>query len=121
MRPFCTLLPCTPSFAARSNPFTQQVGAAAGTAAANAAVDQVASSARTGAFGAWGGGIGNTQSTNQSADYTPSAPALNGGGGDGNLAAREAALARREAELSRREAQLAAAGASGGVVKVSLS
>jgi hypothetical protein len=97
-----------------SNPFAGQATQAAGQAAANAAAESVATSARTGVFGAWGGG-GGTTATNQSADYA--VPAVNGGGGD--LAAREAALARREAELNRREAQLAAGmAASGGVIKV---
>lgn len=105
---------------AYSNPFAQQVGAAAGTAAVNAATEQAATSARTGAFGAWGGGLGSSgPAASQSSDYPT--PALNGGaaaGGGGDLAAREAQLARREAELSRREAQLASATAqSGGVIK----
>lgn len=119
-RPACSLH-CLPvmSPCSCSNPFAQQVGATAGTAAVNAATEQAATSARTGAFGAWGGGMGSSgAAASQSTDYPT--PALNGGaGGGGDLAAREAQLARREAELSQREAQLASATAqSGGVIKV---
>jgi hypothetical protein len=97
-----------------SNPFAQQAAAASAEQAASAAADK----RQSGAFGAWGAGVGSAP-TAAAAPEAPSnvfahaVPAVNGGGG---MSGREAELQRREAELAKREAALAA---GGGVLKVS--
>jgi hypothetical protein len=105
-----------------SNPFQQN--------AATGATDSDAEAPRQQAYGAWGGGIGNTQPAPAAAAATggrggflgnfgrkqePAAtapPAIqafnvsNGAAAAGMTGSREADLARREAELARREAEL---------------
>jgi hypothetical protein len=105
-----------------SNPFQQNAAGATG------ASESEAEAPRQQAYGAWGGGIGNTQPAPAAAagggggflsnfgrkqqPAATTAPAIqafnvsNGAAAAGMTGSREADLARREADLARREAEL---------------